>query len=63
MGVQGLWLSAWDALEEATSLHPHPHFSLGGVSSVVYGKQRAENGARYQQQSQTQQSAPGNGRR
>jgi hypothetical protein len=40
-------LNAWDALEEATLLHPH--FSLGGVSSVVYGKQRAENGARYQQ--------------
>jgi hypothetical protein len=53
-------LSAWDALEEATSLHPH--FSLGGVSSVVYGKQRAEDGAKYQQQSQTHQAAPGNGR-
>jgi hypothetical protein len=51
-------LSAWDALEEATSLHPQ--FSLGGVYSVVYGKQRAENGTRYQQQPQTHQPAPGN---
>jgi hypothetical protein len=51
-------MSAWDALEEATSLHTH--FSLGGVYSVVYGKQRAENGTRYQQQSQTHQSAPEN---
>jgi hypothetical protein len=53
-------LSAWGALEEATSLHPH--FSLGGVSSVVYGKQRAEDGAKYQQQPQTHQAAPVKGR-
>jgi hypothetical protein len=50
--------SAWDDLEEATSLHPH--FLLGGVYSVVYGKQRAENGTRYQQQSQAHQPAPEN---